>query len=165
MTPALFAVTRADGRSDTQVLIDHVTGAEPGHVYPFAELIGVLSARSDRVFDVDAVRHVVRRTLPRLLKEQQRALHSVRGVGYRLAYATDQKRLSLDRNRRANMQRKVGLLLLRHVRWDELDPEARKAHEGTLILMSALYEAQMGFEKRLARVEAAIKHARDGEHP
>lgn len=157
MTTALFAITRSDGRSNAQVLLDYVKDGEPGRVYTFADLGSALDAGTDRRFTTSDVRNVVTAASRRLLREQQRVLHSVRRVGYRIAKASDHRQLALNRTRRADVQLKRGFLTLQHVRWDEMDPTSRKVHEGTLMVVGALYQQQRAMENRLSAVEDAIR--------
>lgn len=152
-----FEIGRADGRSNAQVVIDLVRGAEAGRVFTFAEFKDALAEGTGREYAAQDVHGAVGSALQRLLHEQQRTLHSVRGVGYRLAEAKDHSRLALDRKRRSDVQLRRGYQTLTNVRWDELDPEARKAHEGTLMLVGALYQHQRYAERRAAATEAAIE--------
>lgn len=153
---APFEVTRLDGRSNSQVVIDYVKNGEPGRVYSYHELGAALSTGTDRDYGVNAVRAAVTASCARLLKEHQRALHNVRLVGYRLAHAKEHMGLALVRKRRADVQIKKGLHTLRHVRWDELDDNARRAHEGHLMITESLVANQMALDKRLRAVEQAI---------
>lgn len=153
-----FEIVRQDGRSNAQVLLDYFKNGMPGRVYTHAELADVLSAGTSRRYAVRDVRAVVAGLYTRLLKEQQRAIHSVRGLGYRLAYAKDQSGLALTRKRRSDVQLKKGLETLQHVAWHELDPDARKAHEGTLMVVGALWANQQALERRQSDVERAISN-------
>lgn len=157
-----FQITRADGRSNGQVLIDYVSDGEAGQVYEYGELCNVLSEGTDRVFGVNDVRQVVATTQPRMLKEHQRTLHNVRRVGYRLALAKDHTMLAMARRHRADTQVKKGLQLLRHVRWDEMDENTRRAHQGHLMLAEALAANQCAFEKRMKSMENAIESLKQG---
>lgn len=155
-----FEITREDGRSNAQVVLDYVRGGEPGRLYTYQELGEALSVGTDRAYTERDVRAVVTQVYPRLLKEQQRALHNVRGQGYRLALAGEHQGLALARKRRADVQMLRGVQTLQHVRWEELDPEARKAHEGSLMVLGGMYAQQQAFDRRLRRIEAAIAEAR-----
>lgn len=151
-----FEVTRSDGRSNSQVVIDHVKDGEPGRVYTYAEIGLALSVGTDHNYEVGSVRGAVIGSATRLSKEYQRTLHNVRLIGYRLAYAKEHMRLALQRKSRADVQIKKGLHILRNVRWDEMDSNTRIAHEGTLMITESLYANQMALDKRLRAVEQAI---------
>jgi len=153
---ALFEISRPDGRSQAQVLIDLVRDAQPGQLFEYPVLIDALRYEGGRPVTAADVASVVSRAYGRLLKEHQRALHCVRGRGYRVAPASDQRALAQGRKNRADVQLRVGLNTLRHVRWDELDVEARKAHEATLMVMSAIYEQQRAMERRQNAIEEAV---------
>jgi hypothetical protein len=155
-----FAITRADGRSNAQVVCDLVCGAEPGTTFTYDEIIASLSDGSETTYTVDTARQAVYTACLRLLREHSRTLHNIRGVGFRLACASDHRRLAGDRKRRADKQMFIGLKTLQHVKWSELDPAAKAAHEGTLLLVAALYENQRSLEARMSRVENAINASR-----
>src|SRR5215207_1629861 len=117
----MFYISRRNGKSNAQVMINFVSGDPPGTIYPFLMLQEALGKGTDRKYDVAAVRQIAMQCNPRLLKEHKRALYSVRGVGYRLAAAVDHQPLALNRKRRSDIQLKRGLELLRNVRWEEMD--------------------------------------------
>lgn len=152
-----FKIVREDGRSNAQVLLDYFQKGRPGQIYTYEELASVLRAGTDRQYDTAAVRSIAMALYQRLLKEQARALHNVRNVGYRLAEAHDHNHLAVVRKRKSDMQLLKGVQTLQHVRWDEFkDPEARKAHEGQLMVMSALYMQQTALEKRTKSLEDMV---------
>lgn len=149
-----FEITRADGRSNQQVLIDAVANAEPGRLFTYKELNRILGFH-----DKERTRGVVLAAQHRLLREFCRTMENVRGEGYRMAAATDHTRIANSRKRRADIQLRKGLHVLRNVKWEELDPESRKAHEGTLLVTEAIYRITTAQEKRISRMEAAIAKA------
>ena len=153
----MFEITRSDGRSNAQVLLDYVKDGEPGRLYPYDELISVLSAGSARMFTKTTVRGVVISAHPRFLKTYDRALQNVRGQGYRLALAQEQKGMALQRKRRSDVQLIRGMELLQHVRLDDMDPMARAAHEGTMMILGALWQNQQAQDRRLRKVEETIR--------
>ena len=152
-----FVISRLDGRSNGQVILDLVKAGTPGEVYTYEALGAALSEGTDRAYGVSEVRSVVIGTFSRLLKEQQRTLYNVRGVGYRLAHANEHNQLARVRTRRADVQMRRGFHTLQHVRWDEMDPTARRVHEGTLMVVGALYQQQQAMDRRLRSVEDAIR--------
>lgn len=159
-TSDVFKIARVDGRSNAQVIIDCVKDGEPGRVYGYDELAAALSVGTDRTYGIESVRASVIAACPRLLRESQRTLYNVRRVGYRLSHATDHNRLGLQRTRRADVQMRRGVQILQHVRWDEMDENSRKIHEGTLMVVGAFYQQQQAMERRLSAVETAIKNLR-----
>ena len=158
MDRARFKIARADGRSNTQVVIDLVHGAEPGRVYTYGELCAALNDGTEREYGIPAVRMIVLGSTHMLEKQHQRTLHNVRTVGYRLALAREHMGLAVVRQDRANKQMRKGLHLLQHVRWEEMDENSRRAHEGHLILTSMLYRNQVALEGRVRRAEQAIEN-------
>lgn len=158
MTAGRFDISRADGRSDSQVVLDYVRSGEPGHIYSYEELGAALQEGTTRTFTVQAVRSVVMvRSFGRLLKEQQRALRNVRGVGYLLAHASDHNAIAQDRQRRSAAQIRKALQILQHVRYDEMTENQRNAHLGQLMLVGALCANQQALEKRQRAAEDAIE--------
>jgi len=151
-----FTVARADGRSNVDVVLELVKGAEPGHLFEYGVLCEVLSDGTERVYKAREVPNVVRSAQSRLLQEHKRVLECVKTVGYRVALAGDHNRLATGRVRKADVQMKLGLKTLQHVRWDEMTENQRKLAEGTLMVLGALYHQQQSMEKRLSAVENAI---------
>lgn len=151
-----FAISRQDGRSNAQVLIDYVKAGEAGRVFSYEELQAELSAGTDREFSVGDVQGVVVEAGRRLLSEHCIALDNIRNTGYRIAPAADHSRLALTRTRKADLQIKRGMSLLKNVRWDEMDANARTAHEGMLLVMSSFHGQQQAFDKRLRSLERAF---------
>ena len=148
----IFDITREDGRSHQQVLIDRVANDPPGTVYTYNDLMEILG------FDnINKTRGVVLNAQRRLLKEFSRTMMNVRGVGYRLAEAKDHMMIANGRHRRADIQLQKGLHVLRNVKWDELDTESHKAHMGTLMVMEAMAGSQKAMDKRISSIEEAIK--------
>jgi Arc/MetJ family transcription regulator len=141
-------------------VIDLVKDHEPGRVFTYEEFGDALSAGADKTFTVPRVRAAVVSATPRLLREQQRALHNVRLVGYRLAFAKEHSGLALMRRRRADIQTKRALHLLRHVRWEEMDENTRNAHQGHLMVTEALMANQVAQERRISAIENVIASLR-----
>ena len=151
-----FQISRKTGKSNQQVVIDLVAGQPPGKLFEFKDLITALGKGSDRTYQVADARQIVLQANSRLLKEHKRVLHSVRGVGYRIAEAEKHNPLALDRKKRSEAQLKKGIELLRNVKWDELGEQARIAHEGTLLVLESLHQNQSAYEARQEGIMAAI---------
>jgi len=158
-----FMVTRADGRSNAQVVLDLVKGKPAGAVFTYEDIAVALSVGASRTYKPTEVSVIVSAAYPRLLKEQARALHNVRGVGYRLAPAAYHVVLANGRQSRADRQMLRGMQTLQNVRWDEMDSNQRLAHEGQLMITSALVRQMRALDKRQSAVEDAIRRARGGE--
>lgn len=156
MKPERFAIRRADGRSNAQVLIDYFAGVEIGHVLPYEELAVVLSNGAARSFDTMSVRQAVLAAAPRLLREHQRAINNVRGVGYRLAPPVEQRGLALMRKRKSDVQLRYSVNLMDYTDLGGMSAKDREAHENTRMVIGAVYRNQMAMEKRLQAVEKAI---------
>lgn len=159
-----FKITRADGRSNGQVILDLVDGKEPGTVFKYEDLIAALSAGTDHRYTRPEAQRIVTMACPRMLKEQARTLHNVINVGYRLAPAAYHMVLADHRKSRADKQLLRGVQVLQHVRWEEMDANQRLAHEGHLLIVGALYQQMASHERRLSAIEVAIKKTR-GANP
>lgn len=152
-----FHIRRDDGRSNQDVIIDYVKDGLPGSIYTYNELIDALNEGSPTVHDRRSLYGIVISSTHRLLEDHQRTLKNIRGTGYQLAHASDHSRLAVERKHRADTQVKRGLDLLRNVRWDELNPNQRTLHESQLLIISGLYEQQQAFDRRLSKIESAIR--------
>lgn len=168
MTVQVFRTDRSDGRSDRQVILDLVAESQPGDLFSYDQLKVALMVGTDRVFDHAAVGNAVRAARDVWLTQSQRTLRVIRGEGYKVCAADEHSGLALDRKRRADQQMKRGLSLLNNVRWAELSPEARKAHEGTLLVVGALAQKMSladrrseGIEDVLNRLVRRIDHIED----
>jgi len=157
MSLQLFATSRTDGRTDSEVLIDLVREAQPETIFTFDELGEALSKGTSKTFDKQAVQAVVSRSVLRLAKETQRALYNIRGVGYRVAAASEHSRLANHRKRRSDRQLTKGLAILQNVRWDEMDQNQRNAHQAQLMILQAVVTNQISLNRRMSRIEEAIK--------
>lgn len=157
---AQFKTARRSGKSDRQVIVEHVHAAAPGTIFEIDDIIARLSMGTGRTISKAVASAAVRSANSVLLKEHQRCLRAVRGVGYRMVAASEHKPLALERKRRADKQLQRGLEVLSHVRWDELTEEQRRAHEGTLIVVSALHSAMSSLSSRQDRLEEIIRKMR-----
>lgn len=157
MSATRFAISRMDGRSNQQVILDHVRGGDPGQVYTYQELAQRLGDGTGRTYAVQSIQQVVRQLGRRLSREQARALVNVPGVGYKLAHANEHASLALVHTRKSEVQLHRGFELLTHVRLDEMDENQRRAHEGHLMITAALYQNQRMIWKKQRAVEEALK--------
>jgi hypothetical protein len=159
MTEA-FQTSRADGRSDRVIAFALVSGAAPGTLVTHDQFLEALSVGLDEPIGLHRVYAAVRMAGRMLLRQEQRGLESVRGLGYRVLSASEHLPAALTRKDRAEFQIQRGMELLREVRWTELDGNQRKAHEGQLLIMSGLYQVIQVSEARHARQEQALDEIR-----
>jgi hypothetical protein len=155
-----FEISRQDGRSNQQVVVDLVHAADPGTIYTYEDIGAALAVGTDQQYPRTRVLSIVLISQRRLLAEHARTLTNLRDVGYKVAFANEHVGLSVARHRKADMQLQKGLHLLKNVRWKELDENARTAHMGMLLVTEALYRNQQALERRQTRVEdvlAALK--------
>lgn len=157
MSDERFCIRRKDGRSNSQVVIDLVKEADPGNIFSYAEIGNALSVGCDRQFDVPAVRCSVLSSISMLEKLYKRTLLNVRSTGYKVAKAEEHMLIAVVRSDRANRQLKKGLSTLTNVKWDEMDENTRRAHEGQLLIMSAFYQQNIAMDRRMRKMEETIK--------
>lgn len=151
----MFEISRPDGRSNQQVVVDHVHDKMPGTLFSFSELCDLLERDTQQQFTSARIGAVVRHANGRLLKEHKRELSSVRGEGYRLALAREHRGLATTRERKADRQIALGLRTLQNVRLDEMTENERQAHLGHLMVTSGLAsQIQLIREREEARDEA-----------
>lgn len=155
-----FQTSRADGRSHREVLLAALADGTPGHTYTYDHLIEVLSVGMGRTLTRAEVQRIVGDAMSAISTDLQRTLRCVRGVGYRMAEASEHLPIAMDRKRRADTQMKRGLHTLQHVKWNELTPVQRELHQGTLLIVGAMYRQQKALTARQDRVEAALKDLR-----
>jgi hypothetical protein len=155
-----FKITRQSGLSNAEVLIDLVRNKQPGDLLSYDDLSAALSAGTDREYGTRDVQSVVTGSEHKLAVTLSRALMNVPGEGYRIAPACEHQRIAGRKKERASKLLKRGITVLRNVRWDEMDTNQRQAHEGQLMISSAIASAMEGIEHRLARVESALAKAK-----
>jgi hypothetical protein len=153
---ARFTASRADGRSNTDVLIALVRDADPGHTYTYAELTAALAAGTDREWTMQQIQAAVRQSRRRTLKEVQRRLDPVIGIGYRLSHAADHSRLALVHERKSQRQLQAAIATLRETRMDELTAPQRSLHEAHLTVTVAIGRQVQYLSRKSHAQDAAI---------
>ena len=135
---------RADGRSNQQVLIDHVQSHadQPGKQFTYEELSAVLGSGTDRDFDRVSVQQVVRAAREQLLRQHKRTLVCVPNVGYHLAHAREHKAIASAQTRRGHRQMKRALSTMENARLDEMTATERELHLAQCQINSQLYHEQ-----------------------
>lgn len=156
-----FKIQRADGRSNAEVVLDYLKDKPAGTVFTYKELAAELSKGSNHTYAAKEVQSLATKLYPRLLKEQARALHNVRNIGYRLAPAAFHVTLANGRQSKADRQMLRGVQTLQHVRWDEMDANQKQAHEGQLLITGAMYQQMKALERRQDVIESAIRKMRN----
>jgi hypothetical protein len=156
MTPR-FEPTREDGRSDVDVVVGLMAEADPGTIFPYGDLIAALSDGTDREIDVPVVGRAVRGARGKMLELYQRRATCLPGVGYRIASASEHKAIAVDHRRKSERQMRWAVRTLSHVRWEEMDPNARMAHEAQLTIMAGIYQTVQAMRKTQDRHERVLR--------
>lgn len=155
---ANFTIGRKDGRSNARVIIELVKQTDvPGTLFTYESFIDALNVGAAKTYTLQDARCIVRQAIPRLLKEFQRTLTNVRGVGYRIPFAKEHGIIARDHGEKGNRQMSCALRVLENVRWDEMDENTRNAHQGNLMLTSAVYAQVRALRTRQSAVEHALE--------
>lgn len=159
----MFQTNRTDGRSMPDVIVELVKDAQPGATFTYQDLIQALDKNSSKHHTILDARGAVARAKSRLLRDHSRTLRNLSGVGYKLAAATEHREIAIVHKTKSDRQLYKGVQTLRHVRWDEMDENARTAHQGQLMVLSALYERQNWVERRMSKIESLIRTISTGK--
>lgn len=154
-----FEASRADGRSDRQVIFDVVHDKDPDELFTYTQLRTALLAGLPEGMDVTRQRvcQAVRTANKTLLKERNRYLRVVRNRGYRMITAQEHLPVAIDTKGRAHRLLRRGEELLKNVKWDELDENQRKLHEGQLMLMSGFVHILSNHDRRIRVMEGMFQ--------
>lgn len=155
MKKVVFRPTRADGRSNQQVIIDHVLDKAPGTTFTYEEFKDLLSDCGIKVTR-KFIQQVVILARNRLLHEQKRDLICVRNVGYQVAFARDHKAIAGGRTKKANRQLKKALTTLENVRLEEMTEQERTTHLAQQQVNYTLYHEQRRMMKKAQRHDELI---------
>jgi hypothetical protein len=153
---APFLPVRADGRSDRQVIVDLVTGSEPGDTVTYRQILDALAAGLTVSPDRDRAYRAVAAANRTLLRERSRYLRVVRNTGYRMISADEHLPEAITKKDRAQTYLRRGVELLRNTRLDELDDNQRALHLGQLNILAAHDESLRSQQRRQDRHEAVI---------
>jgi len=156
-----FVPSRADGRSDRQVVLDLAQNAEPETMFGYDDLVAALESGIDTDVERERVYRAVGRANRALLRERRRYLRVVPGVGYRMMRSDEHLPLALDQKATAATYLKKGMDLLRHVRLDELDEPHRRLHVGQLLILAAHHQAIESSNRRHSEHDRAINDLRE----
>lgn len=146
--------TRESGKSNQQVVIELVCDSSPGETFDYETLRAALSEGSPTMYERHDIQQIVRQAQPRLLREHQRCLRPIKGVGYQLAFASDHVELAGEFNRGALRKQKRAIDRLNYVRLDEMSPQQREIH----LAQQQINASQYALNKRLLRQDDAIKN-------
>lgn len=156
-----FEPSRADGRSDRQVILDTVTDAVPETVFSYEVLIEALAEGLDAErIDKRRVYRAVANANQTLLREKSRYLAVVRNLGYRVLRADEHLPAAIDRKQSAVSKLRQGMDLLRNAKLEELDEAQRVLHQGQLMIMGGLYDAVRESHQRHDKQERVIAELR-----
>ena len=137
---------------------DLAKDAAPGTVLDFDALSQALG------YDVSAQgasRTPILRASDRLLESENKVLHSVRGVGYRVAEPSEQEGLARGRQKRARKQIAKGVALVVNVDRNALTVEQRASVDALCQVLTAQNAMLRRHERRIATTERTIQQVDD----
>lgn len=133
-----FTTARRDGRTDARLISDLLDDFPPESIITYSTLHAALDEGLDAPVKRARVYAAIYAANKIMLREKQRYLKVVRKKGYRLLRGFEHLGEAKSREQRANNQIVRGVEILKHVKYDEMTPEQRKAHEGQMLLTSGL---------------------------
>jgi hypothetical protein len=136
----IIKITRLNGKSNAEVIIELVRDTQPGTTFSFDQLRSQLEAGTDQKYSNTSVCGIIRMANVTLLRLHCRELRNVRKVGFVLIPAREHMAVARLRRTKADKQIRRAFLSLQCVRWNEMDSNTRQAHEGQLMLTSAIME-------------------------
>lgn len=168
----VFLTRRACGRSNQQVVIEHVRDRAPGTVFPYAELEALLSTGCDRTFDRRDVQQIVRAAKTRLLRENKRTLAVVPNVGYQLAFAKEHLGIANGHTKRGERQLRRAVVTLENARLDEMTAHERELHlaqcevnQRILAEQRRMTSKQARHDLMIARLTSRVEQLEAGKNP
>lgn len=138
-----------------RLLYEVMAAAEVDSVVSYADLADAL--------DLDAIggRQIIQQAMSRagreLLEKNNRAVESVRGVGYRVVRPEEQLRLAQYHQQRASKSLVRGSRTVRHVDFNGMDAGTRHAFEVTGRALGALIDMNRRLDARQERLEESMK--------
>jgi hypothetical protein len=152
----VFRKRRPGGVSHQEVIVELVSGHEPGRVFTYEELAAALAAGADREFDRQDVQQVVRLAKFRLLREHKRTFACVPNVGYQLAHAKEHRGIAESHTRRGHRQMKRALVTMENARLDEMTAGERDLHLAQCEINHRLYHEQRRMLAKQSRHDELI---------
>lgn len=153
---ARFEPSREDGRSDRQVVVDLVEEHQPDDVLSHAEILAALREGTDREIGPEHVYRAAGAASRWLIKNEKKALVTMRGQGYRISVPDDFHSLTLVRRDRASTQLNRGREVLENAPLDGMTEAVREAMVPLTILIGGAYAQLHAHQQRLKRHEGAI---------
>ena len=152
-----FKPNRADGRSITDLIIDLIKDAGPGTVFDYKEIIRALNNGSTKKHTIKDAQRAMINARSKLSRDYQRTVRNIPNKGYKIAAANEHREIALSHKTKSDRQLRTGVQILQYVKWGEMDPESKRAHEGTLMIVSEIYERQAWMDRRFNKIEEIIR--------
>lgn len=141
-------------RSLRVIVAEMVAERSPGDLITYDELGKALDLDPDD--RRDQIRQAVSVARPLILIDQKRALISVRGTGYRIAWASEFAGIAQEHRRKADRQIGKALDVVKNVNERELSPDELKRHRAVAMIITNLHSRMTSAESRLQQLEEAV---------
>ena len=142
-------------RPQWQTVYEHLSGMGIGDVVKHDELAGLLPDAA-----VGSIASAFRRAVRECEAELKRTFVNVRGVGYRVAHATEHEALARGHHRRAKRQLKTAKRKATSADRSLLTREERTRIDAVELNLARQIEMTARLEARVDRVESELKAAR-----
>lgn len=162
--PKQFQPSRADGRTDAEVVYDLVEKATPNDEFPYEAIIEVLQDGVDYPITRKHVHNSVRRANVLLLESRSRSLQVVRNMGYRVIRAQEHMQYAKRHEKRAERQVSSALRLIKHTKMSELPEASRRLHEQQYIALDGLHSMFRATNRRQERTEQQFESLAQEQH-
>ncbi len=156
MSRGYFTASRADGRSDRQVVYELARDIAPGGLIAFDALAASLAVGVDTPITRMRACAAARQANRTLLRNERRCLRAIPGEGYRILEAAEHMGFALTRKERGLTQLRRGVEILQNTRLDELSEAQRRLHEGWTLAMSGVMSAVAHTQRKVNQQESII---------
>ncbi len=141
-----FKTKRPNGRSNADMLFEHVCDWEPDEQISHREGMRLLDTKNIHDFY-----QTVAVTNRRLLAERERKLRVVRGIGYRIAHAREHLEMQAAQEKRAKRAVKNALSIGRNCKMEELTSEEREKQLAKNNIVTAKVQIMTASDARIKR--------------
>jgi len=152
-----FLPVRADGRSDVQVILEMLRGAEPDTLFTYQQMADALGVGIDTEVTREKIQRAAVVAIKRLEEEEKRTATVMPRLGYRIARANEHSYIAGGRKRRGTRQLARGRHTLESTRLDELTQAERSRSINDRIRFTLYEQILVAHETRLNRQDQLIE--------
>ena len=153
---------RTSGKSNQQVVIELVRDKMADALFTYLEIASALADdNKDHEYSRRDVQKIVGRANHQLLREHQRCLRNVPGVGYRIAFAREHAELAGHRTRKSSRQLCWALETMVNVKLDEMNEQEKALHIAQQVVNGQLYANQLHLLREQEKQRQSIRSLTD----